>query len=420
MIKTRKIQLLPLSPFKDTYDYLRNIENNLVSISNEAIRHFIIALTKLSESANGKKLTANEKKKFFDDNYGMSLQNIGYDISKKYSEDVPSNIRTTNNQLIFKLINDKQWEIFNNRISIPSFKKNKYPISFSYKDNIKMIENDYVFSFFNNYKFKLHFGKDRSNNKLIINRILSGEYKPCASKISIIDDKIFLLLTYEFNPISKTIGNKIIGVDLGINRPLTFAREDGHPVHQINIGGKIEMTRLALKKQRYSLQSALKYSKGGHGITKKTKKLEDLRKKEENIMKNLNNQISRALINYAKDHEIGLIRMEDLTGITDKTKNSFLKSWAYFQLQTMIQDKAKDYFIIVEYVDPAYTSQTCSTCGNLDKEQRNGVKFICSNKECLDFGEEKDADINAATNISKKPGSLEKKKSKKVVIIKES
>lgn len=46
-------------------------------------------------------------------------------------------------------------------------------------------------------------------------------------------------------------------------------------------------------------------------------------------------------------------------------------------------------------VDPAYTSQTCSECGNVSKEsRRTQSKFVC-----VSCGFELNADINAAKNI---------------------
>ena len=45
-------------------------------------------------------------------------------------------------------------------------------------------------------------------------------------------------------------------------------------------------------------------------------------------------------------------------------------------------------------VDPAYTSQTCSSCGNIDKKSRNGESYTC-----LSCGIMMDADHNAAINI---------------------
>jgi len=45
-------------------------------------------------------------------------------------------------------------------------------------------------------------------------------------------------------------------------------------------------------------------------------------------------------------------------------------------------------------VSPAYTSQTCSSCGHVDKNSRNGEHY-----ECVSCGYKNDADVNASINI---------------------
>jgi putative transposase len=45
-------------------------------------------------------------------------------------------------------------------------------------------------------------------------------------------------------------------------------------------------------------------------------------------------------------------------------------------------------------VNPAYTSQTCNSCGHVDAGNRHGEAFLC-----LDCGHTADADVNAALNI---------------------
>ena len=47
-------------------------------------------------------------------------------------------------------------------------------------------------------------------------------------------------------------------------------------------------------------------------------------------------------------------------------------------------------------VDPRHTSQTCSKCRHVDKESRNGEKFICTN-----CGHIEDANLQAARNVRK-------------------
>jgi putative transposase len=45
-------------------------------------------------------------------------------------------------------------------------------------------------------------------------------------------------------------------------------------------------------------------------------------------------------------------------------------------------------------VNPKYTSQNCSKCRNVDKNSRNGEKFICTN-----FGHTDDANLEAARSV---------------------
>lgn len=45
-------------------------------------------------------------------------------------------------------------------------------------------------------------------------------------------------------------------------------------------------------------------------------------------------------------------------------------------------------------VAPHYTSQTCSSCGHKEKDNRNKERFVC-----LECGFEDHADVNAAKNI---------------------
>ena len=63
----------------------------------------------------------------------------------------------------------------------------------------------------------------------------------------------------------------------------------------------------------------------------------------------------------------------------------------------MIIYKAERVGIIVKKVDPAYTSQTCSICGHIDKENRQTQEKF----KCTMCGFELNADHNAAINIAR-------------------
>ena len=84
-----------------------------------------------------------------------------------------------------------------------------------------------------------------------------------------------------------------------------------------------------------------------------------------------------------------------MSGIGDKS-DKFLKNWTYYDLQQKVEYKAKEKGIDVKYIKPKYTSQRCSKCGYIDKENReNRDNFIC-----LKCGYKAHADYNASQNIS--------------------
>ncbi|HBE9444494.1 TPA: transposase, partial [Clostridioides difficile] len=96
-----------------------------------------------------------------------------------------------------------------------------------------------------------------------------------------------------------------------------------------------------------------------------------------------------------KKNKCEYINLEKLT--KDGFDNIILRNWSYFDLQRMIEYKAKREGITVRYVNPSFTSQKCSKCGEIDKENRQTqADFKCTN-----CGFELNADHNAAINIAR-------------------
>ena len=119
--------------------------------------------------------------------------------------------------------------------------------------------------------------------------------------------------------------------------------------------------------------------------------------------------------------------MERLTGFgrdeNDEVGADFkflLRYWSFFELQSMIEYKAKAANIDVRYINPYHTSQTCSFCEHYEKGQRiNQSTFVCKNPECAkEKGKQRadgtfegiNADWNAARNIAFSTEYVDKKK----------
>lgn len=100
--------------------------------------------------------------------------------------------------------------------------------------------------------------------------------------------------------------------------------------------------------------------------------------------------------------EVKTFVVEDLKGLkqgrrfTKKFQAKFQR-WTYPQLIKRLELQGEISGVHVCRVNPAYTSQTCSRCGEQDKRSRNGEVFVCT--AC---GWEGDADLNASVNILKK------------------
>ena len=77
-----------------------------------------------------------------------------------------------------------------------------------------------------------------------------------------------------------------------------------------------------------------------------------------------------------------------------KTKRS-LSHWTYGEFFGKLDSKLNDAGVQVVKLDPAYTSQRCSSCGWVHEGNRRKKKFVC--KKC---GHRADSDGNASINIS--------------------
>lgn len=128
----------------------------------------------------------------------------------------------------------------------------------------------------------------------------------------------------------------------------------------------------------------------------KKRLLRKIRRKQSRRMTYENHRVSKTIVNYAAKHCCAVI-IEDLKGVLapkSKIKRYSQKNqWAFAQLETFLTYKCALRGIPIIKVDPAYTSQTCSRCGEIHKP--NGKKYVC-----LSCGHNDHRDANAAFVIA--------------------
>jgi putative transposase len=262
-------------------------------------------------------------------------------------------------------------------------------MTFSYKRDYDITENTVSITTFShgrktykiqNYPYALQFFRE--------------PWKFAASKVVKHKDG-----TYYFHlTVSQEIPNKKIedastfmGIDVGMNYLAVASTTDRKC--KFFAGGEIKNQRNIYKNMRARLQSK--------GTLSAKRVMKNISGKEKRLMTDVNHCISKSIVKFAVENNVSVIGFEDLTGIKTRTEYKVKKkdrynhsSWAFRQLQTFVEYKAKLAGIITEYVDPAFTSRTCFRCNHIDKNNRKRLVFRC--KAC---NYEMNADLNAANNI---------------------
>ncbi len=162
--------------------------------------------------------------------------------------------------------------------------------------------------------------------------------------------------------------NKIMGVDLGLKNPAVAVLEGGKTKF-IGNGRQCKF----IKRKHRSVRRKL-------GKLKKLKAIKKRHDKEQRWMKDQDHKISRQIVNFAKENQVAVIRMERLTNIRNTAKTSRkneknLHPWSFYRLAKYIEYKATLVGIKVEYVNPEYTSQKCPKCGKHNKAKDR--KYVC-------------------------------------------
>jgi putative transposase len=201
------------------------------------------------------------------------------------------------------------------------------------------------------------------------------------------DGKWFLYATIEApEPQVTDPVNGFVGVDLGIVNIATTSDGDR------TAGARLNRYRKRQARLRRRLQ-AKKTSSARRLLRKR-------RRKESRFAADINHQVSKRIVAEAERTGRG-VAIEQLSGIRDrvrlrKPQRATMHSWAFAQFCRFLTYKASVAGVALVQIDPAYTSQTCSRCGHVDKRNRcSQSKFECG--RCGFVGH---ADHNAAVNIA--------------------
>lgn len=195
--------------------------------------------------------------------------------------------------------------------------------------------------------------------------------------------KFYLFQTIEVPEDDVKDVEEFIGVDFGQTNITTLS--DGTSF------GSDDLNKVRDKyfKVRRSVQS-----KGTQGSKKLLKRLTGREQRHATIT---NHTIAKQIVEKARSLNKG-IAIEDLTHIRERTtvrkaQRRKHHSWAFAQLRSFLEYKARLAGIPLVVVNPRHTSKVCNACKTIGN--RNGKHFSCTS-----CGLVTDADWNAAKNIA--------------------
>ena len=194
-----------------------------------------------------------------------------------------------------------------------------------------------------------------------------------------------------------------MGIDLGVKVPAV--------VHVIHHGQRFfgnGRYQRAMRRRFYAQRKDLQHAKKVRAVRKSEGK-------ERRWMRAINQKLSHEIVSHAQAQGVGIIRLERLAGIGQRTvrhaartsggaqrgkarkNNRLIATWTFYQRAMFIAYKAERAGIVVEWVDPAYTRQTCPAC--FHRNNATDRRYVCA--ECGWTGHR---DAVGAINNSRRTG----------------
>ncbi|QGR18416.1 IS200/IS605 family element transposase accessory protein TnpB [Sulfurisphaera ohwakuensis] len=209
-------------------------------------------------------------------------------------------------------------------------------------------------------------------------------------------DKAFLKVVFE-KPLEKAKPGESIAVDVNMSE-IVVGKDDTHYVRI--------PTRLHEVHHWKSLAERLqkKYSKRWRENKRILYRIRSFHQKARRIMEDFARKVGKWVVEIVIDFGANVIKLENLENLikdVDKLPKEFrdkLYLMQYRRIQYWVEWQARKHGILVQYVNPKYSSVSCPKCGKRMREVSHRW-FKCS------CGYENDRDVIAVVNLNRR-GSL--------------
>lgn len=264
-------------------------------------------------------------------------------LSKKFKGEIPIHILSSLNMTMVKYFNSEKISYLKGERAIRSYKKD-IPIPFqgSSINHLHQVEGKSYFSFrLFKIPFRTYLGKDYSDKRQLLQRVLEGQVKLCTSSIKLEKNKIYLLAVFEIPKPPTSLDTAIIAeASLSMEYPLAVQIGSS----RYNIGNKEEFLyrRLAIQAAVQRVRKGSTFNHSQRGRKRKMKALVNYEEKEKNYIQSKLHLYSRLLINLCVKHRAAtLLLMNQQEKENDAKDNTFLlRNWSYYTLKEKILYKA--------------------------------------------------------------------------------
>ena len=270
---------------------------------------------------------------------------------------------------------DKSFKRFFNGFGFPKFKKKKFYNSFTFPQNVVV----------NTRTIKLpKIGEVKYYNS----RPIQGKIKTTTIIRQL--DGWYIAITTELEPISIVADDsQAVGIDVGIAK---FA--------YLSDGSYIESPYFLepnLKRLRILQRKLSRQKKGSKSRVKTVMKIRKLHLKIKRQRIDFLHKVSTSIANKYSSCYVEDLKLQNMTKLNSTLSRRMLDN-GFYTFRLFLEYKFIHKSNHFSAIPPAYTSQTCSGCGEVNKLSRvSQDKYICTS-----CGLEVNADYNAALNIKAK------------------
>jgi hypothetical protein len=264
-------------------------------------------------------------------------------VSDRFKGEIPTNILSCLNNTLITLFKKEKNEYWTGERSLKNFRRDMaFPFGLEGISGLSYNTEKKAFCFrLFQIPFKTYLGKDFTDKKTLLEKVIKGEIKLCTSHIKLKEGKIFWLAVVEVKKEIHCLKPEIIAeVSLSLEYPLVVKIGKA----RCFIGTKEEFLyrRLAIQASHKRAQVGATYAKSGKGRKRKLKAVNNHNKTESNYANNRIHLYSKKLIDFCVKHQAGtLILLNQQHKIEIAKEEEFvLRNWSYYELTTKIKYKA--------------------------------------------------------------------------------